>query len=89
MELANKTADEITVVFLDSDEAFVYLLLEELWKDKKVANAEYKKTHPTLDKPTITVKVTEGKPQTALKRAAKSVSNQFKEFREEFEKVSG
>lgn len=89
LELVDKSDKEITVKFLDSDEAFVYILLEELWKDKKVASAEYKKSHPTLDSPTLIVRVSEGKPQTALKRAAKSVSGQFKEMREVFEKVSG
>ncbi|MCK4718204.1 MAG: hypothetical protein KAT70_06000 [Thermoplasmata archaeon] len=89
IELVEKTANEITVSFLDSDESFVYLILEELWEDKKVVNAEYKKSHPTLDTSTLKVRVSEGKPQTALKRAAKSLSTKVKAIKDGFEKVAG
>ena len=89
LKLVEKTQDEIAVAFLDNDEAFVYLLLEELWKDEKVISADYKKIHPTLEWPILRVKVSEGKPQTALKRASKSLSNKFEELKAEFVKVSG
>ena len=42
--------------------------------------------HPDLDIPVLTIKVKSGKPQTALKRAAKTLSNEFKEAREKLEK---
>jgi len=89
LRLVSKTQDEISVEFLDSDEAFVYLLLEELWKDKKVVNADYRQGHPTLERPILRVKVSEGKPQTALKRAEKSLSNKFNELKVDFTNVSG
>ena len=89
LQLLEKTQDEISVIFMDSEEAFVYLLVEELGKDNKVVSAEYKQGHPTLEKPVLKVKVSEGKPQTALKRASKSLSNKFGDLREAFEKASG
>jgi DNA-directed RNA polymerase subunit L len=39
-----------------------------------------------LDKPKIYVKVRDGKPQAALKRAAKALANDYKEFREILER---
>ncbi|MDG6219862.1 MAG: RpoL/Rpb11 RNA polymerase subunit family protein [Candidatus Thermoplasmatota archaeon] len=89
IELLEKTDNSMKISFLDSDDAFVYLLLEELWEDKKVSNAELKRTHPTLEAPTLTIEVSEGKPQAALKRAIKSLGNKFKDIRTEFEKVAG
>jgi DNA-directed RNA polymerase subunit L len=45
--------------------------------------------HPQLDKPVLTVEVKEGKPQAALKKAAKSLANQFAEARQLVEKQLG
>ncbi len=87
LELIEKKTNEITIKLLDVDEAFAYLLLEELWADEKVEKAEYKKGHPYLDHPVIWVKVREGKPQQALKRAARNLSNKFKSIREDFIKT--
>jgi DNA-directed RNA polymerase subunit L len=51
-----------------------------------IAEVKYTAGHPDLEIPTLYVKVKSGKPQTALKRAAKALSNEFKEAREKLEK---
>ena len=40
-----------------------------------------------MDNPVIVVRVLEGKPQMALKRAAKAVANDYKDLRSKFEKL--
>jgi DNA-directed RNA polymerase subunit L len=54
-----------------------------------VADARYTTGHPQLDKPVLVVEVKEGKPQAALKKAAKSLTNQFQEARQLVEKQLG
>ncbi|MEE9116750.1 MAG: DNA-directed RNA polymerase subunit L [Thermoplasmata archaeon] len=68
------------------DETLLYPLVDELVRDKDVSEAKYVTGHPQFDKPVIYVKVKKGKPQTALKRAAKKISKEFKEARENLEK---
>jgi DNA-directed RNA polymerase subunit L len=68
------------------DETLLYPLVDELLRDKDVSEAKYVTGHPQLDKPVIYVKVTKGKPQNAVKRAAAKISKEFKEARENLEK---
>jgi len=51
-----------------------------------VAAVDFWAGHPDLEFPTLYVRVEKGKPQTALKRAAKNLSNQFKDAREKLQK---
>jgi DNA-directed RNA polymerase subunit L len=84
--LLEKGKDSIKVQVNELDETLFYPLINELQKDEAIAEARYFIGHPQLDKPMILVKVKSGKPQAAFKRALKSLSNQFKEAREIFEK---
>ncbi|MFP4170142.1 MAG: RpoL/Rpb11 RNA polymerase subunit family protein [Methanomassiliicoccales archaeon] len=82
IELLEKEKDSIRIKFMDADMTVVSPLVDELLGDEVVAKVDYKAGHPELDAPIISVRVESGKPQTALKRAAKNLSNQFKEARE-------
>jgi len=88
-KLLEKKKDSIKLEIKDPDETLIYPLVHELLQDKNVADARYVTGHPQLDRPTLVVEVKEGKPQAALKKAAKSLANQFLEARQLVEKQLG
>ena len=88
-KLIEKKKNTIRVEIKDADETLIYPLIHELLQDKNVVDARYVTGHPQLDKPTLTVEVKEGKPQASLKKAAKSLANQFLEARQLVEKQLG
>lgn len=88
-KLVEKKKDSIKVEIQNADETMIYPLIHELLQDKNVADARYSTGHPQLDKSILVVEVKEGKPQAALKKAAKSLANQFTEARELIEKQLG
>jgi len=88
-KLLEKKKDSIKVEITDADETLMYPLIHELLQDKNVSDARFVTGHPQLDRPTLTVEVKEGKPQAALKKAAKSLANQFLEARQLIEKQLG
>jgi DNA-directed RNA polymerase subunit L len=87
--LLEKKKDTIKVEVHEADDTLIYPLLHELLQDKNVANARYVTGHPQLDKSILIVEVKEGKPQAALKKAAKALANQFAEARQLIEKQLG
>ncbi len=86
LKLIEKGKDFIRIEFSESDMTLINPMVDVLLEDKKVDEVKYSTGHPELDSPTIFVKVNSGKPQTALKRVAKSLSNQYKEAREQLQK---
>ena len=88
-KLVEKKKDSIRLEIVNADETLIYPLIHELLQDKNVEDARYVTGHPQLDKATLTVEVKEGKPQAALKKAAKSLVNQFTEARQLIEKQLG
>ena len=86
LHLLEKDKDSITVQIRDANMTVIQPLINELLEDDGVAEVKYNTGHPELDLPVLYVKVKSGKPQTALKRAAKTVSNEFREAREKLEK---
>lgn len=89
LRLIEKKKDSIKVEIQSPDETLIYPLIHELLQDKNVADARYVTGHPQLDKPVLVVEVKEGKPQAALKKAAKSLANQFVEARQLIEMQLG
>ncbi len=89
LKLVEKKKDMIKVEIQDADDTVVYPLLHELLSDKNVKDARFVTGHPQLDKPLLIVEVKEGKPQAALKKAAKALANQFAEARQLIEKQLG
>jgi DNA-directed RNA polymerase subunit L len=86
LQLLDKDKDSIHVQVRDADMTVIQPLISELLADEGVEEVKYTIGHPTLDIPVLYVKVKSGKPQTALKRATKTISNEFKEAREKLEK---
>jgi DNA-directed RNA polymerase subunit L len=88
-KLVEKKKDSIKVEVSDPDDTLIYPLIHELLQDKNVEDARYVTGHPQLDVPVLVVKVKDGKPQAAVKKAAKSLANQFLETRQLIEKQLG
>ena len=86
IQLVDKDKDSIRILIKDADMTLISPLVKELLEDDQVAEVKYTPAHPDLDVPTLYVRVKTGKPQTALKRAAKSLSNTFKETGEKLAK---
>jgi len=88
-KLIEKKKDSMKVEVYNAEETLIYPLIHELLQDKNVEDARYVTGHPQLDKAILIVKVKDGKPQAALKKAAKALSNQFLEARQLVEKQLG
>ncbi len=88
-KLLEKKKDSIKVEIKDPDETLMNPLIHELLQDKNVVDARFTTSHPQLRKAVLTVEVKEGKPQAALKKAAKALANQFLEARQLVEKQLG
>lgn len=86
LHLLEKDKDSVTVQIRDANMTVIQPLVNELLEDDGVAEVKYNTGHPELDLPVLYVRVKSGKPQTALKRAAKTISNEFREAREKLEK---
>jgi len=86
LHLLEKDKDSISVQIHNPNMTIVQPLLSELLEDEGVTEVRFKTGHPELDFPVLFVRVESGKPQTALKRAAKTLSNEFKAARELLEK---
>ncbi len=86
LHLLEKDKDSISVQIRDANMTVIQPLINELLEDDGVSEVKYNTGHPELDLPVLYVRVKSGKPQTALKRAAKTISNEFREAREKLEK---
>ena len=88
LKLLNKTKNSIEIEIVGEDETLLYPLQQKLIQDNSVEYATYIMGHPLLASPKIVVKVKEGKPQNALKRAAKALANEYKDCLTLFQKES-
>ncbi len=88
-KLLEKKKDSIKVEIKEPDETLINPLIHELLQDKNVVDARFTTSHPQLNTAVLTVEVKEGKPQAALKKAAKALANQFLEARQLVEKQLG
>lgn len=86
LELIEKDKDSIKIGIKDADMTLISPLVTELLEDDAVSEVKYTAAHPDLEYPTLLVRVRTGKPQTALKRASKTLAGQFREARERLEK---
>jgi DNA-directed RNA polymerase subunit L len=87
LKLLSKEKDSMEIEIVGESDTLLAPLLHQLLQDDKVEFATLKRGHLYLENPVIVVKVLEGKPQMALKRAAKAVANEYKEMKTKLEKV--
>jgi DNA-directed RNA polymerase subunit L len=74
IELLEKDKDSIKILIKEADMTLISPLVKELLGDELVTEVKYMAANPDLGFPTLYVKVSRP-PQTALKRAAKSLQH--------------
>jgi DNA-directed RNA polymerase subunit L len=87
LNLIEKDKKMMEIEVIGEDATLLNPLLEALLADPKVEMATYRKEHPIMGNHRLKVQVKDGKPQTALKRAAKAVEKEFQESQEILEKM--
>lgn len=83
IEVPTKTKDEIEIVIYDEEETILPPLRRKLLEDKMVTHANYTIVHPLLDPPRLYVRVVDGKPQNAIKRACKALASGYEALRDD------
>lgn len=81
LKVLAKEKDSLKIEVTNPDDTVIYPLINELLADDKVEDARYITGHPLLDKPSILIRVKEGRPQTALKRAAERLAERYQSIR--------
>ncbi len=88
-KVINKGKDFIELEVVNSDNTILRPLVEELSRDPMVLETKYHIDHPNLDNPKIYIKVKEGKPQAAVKRALRKIEKVFEDLEAEALKQLG
>jgi DNA-directed RNA polymerase subunit L len=89
LRLLKKQKDMIQLEVIGADDTLLFPLVHQLQKDEAVEDCSYVSGHPKLDNPVLTVKVKDGKPQSALKKAAKALASEFAGASEQLAKKLG
>jgi DNA-directed RNA polymerase subunit L len=85
LKLLKKDARSIEIEVLGEGELNLMPIQQKLLADDKVEIATLTRKHRQLDNPVLYVRVKEGKPQTAVKRATKALANEVKDFSQLFD----
>jgi len=88
VKLISHDDESIEIEIIGENETFLYPLRKRLLDDKMVTYASYFLGHPLLDNPRVDDRVSDGKPLEALQRATKALNQEYRDLREQFEKVS-
>ena len=86
MKLLSEDKNAIKVEISGPDDTVLNLLVSELLKETDVAEASYNVGHPDIDKPFLYLKTKKTKPQTALRKAAEALAEQYQDVRKLLEK---
>lgn len=86
IKLISKQKNMMKIEIIDADETILEPLKIKLLEDDDVEYANYFRKHPLLDNPVLIVKVKKGKPQGAIKRAAKAIATEYEEMMKFVEK---
>ena len=80
LRLVNKTNNRLEIEVIGENDTLLNLLKQKLLQDPSVETATYVMGHPYLDNPSFVVETKNGKPDQAVKNAAKDLRAQFDEF---------
>lgn len=86
--LLEKGKNSMKIQIEGEGETMLVPLRNQLIKDSAVTFANYNIRHPKLDLPIFNFVVDSGKPQNALKKASKALSNQYNDMLKQFKKQS-
>jgi len=84
VKVISKTKDTLEIELQGANDTLVQPLIERLQNDEDVALARHSTNHPIADPPKIYIKMKSGTPQAALKRAIKSIVNEYKAMEEAY-----
>jgi DNA-directed RNA polymerase subunit L len=79
VKILTKEKDYIEVELIGVNETVLEPLKQKLLADENVAQATYQVGHALMGNPKLMVRVKEGKPHAALKKAAKAISAEYRE----------
>ncbi len=80
LRLVSKSGNKIEIEFIGENDTLLNLLKQKLLSDPTVETATYVMGHPYLDNPLFVVETRSGKPEAAIKNAAKELRGQFDEL---------
>lgn len=80
LRIVNKTDKHLELEVIGENDTLLNLLKQALLADPNVDIATYVMGHPYLDTPKFTVMMKTGKPEAAVKAAAKSLRASYDEF---------
>ena len=80
LRLVSKSGNKIEIEFIGENDTLLNLLKQKLLADPTVETATYVMGHPYLDNPLFVVETRSGKPEAAIKNAAKELRGQFDEL---------
>jgi len=87
LALISKDKRSIEIKVSKNEETLILPLEHELLKDSKTEYAAFTKEHPFLSDPMIRIRVKDGKPQTSLKRASRTVLRDLGDFEAKLNKA--
>lgn len=88
VRVMSKGDKSLEVELVGENETLLNLLKQRLLASPDVESATFIIGHPLLDQPKLFVQVRKGKPETALKAAAKEVREELDKFETEFLKAA-
>jgi DNA-directed RNA polymerase subunit L len=88
LRLVRKDAQSLEIEVTGESETILLPIQQKLLADDKVEIATLTRHHRLLNEPILFVKVKEGKPQTAVKRATKALANEVKDLSQLFDAAS-
>lgn len=83
-----KSAKEIELEVVDVNETLLNPITEVLLQNKDVDYASYMAEHPESNKRVLYIRVKNGKPEDALKKAVKQLEDEVKTFTKNIESKS-
>lgn len=87
LKTIKKTSKELEIEITGENETILNPITEVLLQDKDVDYASYMTDHPMSNKRRLYVRVKNGKPEDALKKAIKQLENEAKAFGKNFEET--
>ena len=89
MRLVSKTNNRLEIQFIGENDTLLNLLKQKLLADPSVDTATYIMGHPYLDNPTFVLETKNGKPEAALKNAAKDLRQALDELETQLVRATG
>jgi len=89
LRLINKTDKRLELEVIGENDTLLNLLKQELLAMPDVEVATYIMGHPYLDNPALVVEMKKGKPETAVKNAAKNARETLDKLDDQFVKAMG